>query len=45
MIAVASGAPMPSASQPSQTKPIGPVPIHTDSTPSTRERIGSGAAR
>ena len=43
--AVANGAPIWSASQPSQTNPIGPVPMHTDSTPMTRERISTGAAR
>ena len=43
--AVACGAPIRSASQPSQTKPIGPVPMHTDSTPMMRERISMGAAR
>ena len=45
VIAVASGAPMRSASQPSQTKPIGPVPMQTESTPRMRERISIGAAR
>lgn len=33
VMAVASGAPTRSANQPSQTNPIGPVPIQTESTP------------
>ena len=43
--AVAHGAPIASASHPSATKPTGPAPIHTDSTPSTRLRISGGADR
>lgn len=42
---VALCAPMRSASQPSQTKPIGPVPMQTESTPRMRERMWAGAAR
>ena len=45
VIAVASGAPMRSASQPSQTKPMGPLPMQTESTPMMRERMSTGAAR
>jgi hypothetical protein len=43
--AVASGAPIRFASQPSHRKPSGPVPMQTDSTPMMRERISRGAAR
>ena len=42
--AVAHGAPIASASQPSRRKPIGPTPMQTDSTPSMRLRISGGAA-
>jgi hypothetical protein len=45
VIAVASEAPIRSASQPSQTKPMGPVPMQTESTPMMRERMSTGAAR
>jgi hypothetical protein len=43
--AVAAGAPTMSASQPSPTKPTGPIPMQTDNTPSMRLRISGGAAR
>jgi hypothetical protein len=42
VVAVAQGAPIASASQPKATNPTGPVPMHTDRTPSMRLRISGG---
>ncbi len=42
---VAVGAPSQSASNPIFRKPIGPSPMHTESTPSMRLRISAGANR
>src|SRR5579872_2839102 len=44
-VAVAHGAPIASASQPSATNPTGPMPMHTDRTPSMRLRISGGDDR
>ena len=41
---VAHCAPILSARSPSATNPIGPTPMHTESTPRMRERISGGAA-